>query len=671
LILKGIYKVLPHQYSEDYVAPPYYTTITAVDGLSSLNDFVFLQDNGLRFNGSMKAIELIAFILRKTRLLLNIRVGINLYSTGMSTTASDDPLAQAYVDTDTYYINEAEPSLFYVLKQIIEPFGASIIQENAVWNIVCVEEKRGDYDYREFDAYGTYVSNGSFDPIVDIRPVEDADAFYFSDRDHFMSLCPGYGKIRIFYKLGLRQNFLENGDFRLAPVYNAPANSYSFSIDTFGFNVITSDYHITTTWESIEEYRNVAFVIYGDHNITSGYGEAYIQSATYFLRMGTNNTLKISARYKLPQPVAYALSPIAINIPYQKVRFRIKYGTLYLLSDGTWSSDENYITVYVNEFGKYLESEFVAVSPNISAAIGLDFDIRIYHSYIYHSEFTTSAQLKAKQTYDGSDPVIPEGTRSEVSALGPIESIYYYELEENTSAETIPAIVRPNDYHATNNPRQWILKSRVFKTMFTNFTSTFSVDFITVQFLTDGSNPVDTIVREISAEPRSTSVLEVFVTHGSYQNNIVTIPQWDFGIGKLSLTNTASLALVTTNVLSADLLYAGYFRGSNGSGYYAWTRDGQPEQTTLHEILLKMYAAQYKSSWRKLTGSFYSDNKYFSFINVIRVVSDNNRLYMPISLSIDDLNNRVNGEFLELSDITQSGSNTSAFTRGFKQSGYR
>lgn len=671
LVLKGIYKVLPNQFAEDYKAPPYYTTITAIDGLASLKDFIFLQDDGLRFNGDMRVIELIAFILRKTKILINIRVAINLYATGMDTTDSDDPLYQALVDTDTYYINEAQPSLDYVLRQLLEPFGARLIQENAVWNIVCVEEMRGEYDYREFDPYGVYVLNGSFQPIIDIKPPDETNAFYFSDNDHFMTLCPGYGKIRVLYNMGLKPNILENGDFRLVPVYNALFNSYSFNIDTFGFNVINDDYPITTTWESIDEYRNVALVIYGDSNITAGYGNAYVQAALYFVRMGTNNTLKIAVRYKLPQPVAYGLFPISISIPYQKVRFRIKYGTLYLLSDGTWSSDENFITVYVDEFGKYIDSEFIATSPNTSAADGFDLDIRVYHSYIYHAEFTTSTDLKAKETYDGSDPVIPEGTRSEVSALGPLEYLYYYELENNTDSETIPAIVRPNDYHATNNPRQWILKGRVFKTMFTNFTSNFYIDFIKVNFLTNGSDPTDTILREVNAEARNSNLLEKTVTHGSYQSQITTLPQWDFGLGRLSQINPLTMSLVTSSVLSADLLYSGYFRNGDGDGYVTWARDGQPESTTLHEILLKMYAAQYNASWRKLTGTLYSDNMYFSFLNIIRVTNENDRLYMPISASIDDLNNRVNGEFLEFSDITQTGSGTSAFTRGFNQSGFR
>lgn len=670
-VLKGVYKVLPQQFGEEHTKAPFYVSLVATDGLPSLKEYVFLKDDGQRFNGSMKAITLIAYILKKTKLELSIRVGINLYATAMNSAASDDPLDQAYVDCDTYYINEKEPTLDYVLRQIIEPFGASIVQENAVWNIVRVEEKRASYDYREFDYNGTYVSNSSYDPRLDVvMPNTGATGFYFSDRDHYRQLCPGYGKIRVYYKLGLRPNILENGDFRLTSVYSATYNQYLFDLDTTGFQLVSPDYTLFSTWESIGE-DNVAWKIEGDDTIVANTGEAYILSDTYNIKMGVANTLKISIRYKLPPPVVFGLTPTPIAIPYQKVRVRVKYGSNYLLSDGTWSTSENFLIIYATEFDKFLETDFIATQPNNGATAGYDFEVRVYHSYIFHAEFTTFALLRGKDTYNEttSTEILPVGTRSEVSALGAFEELYYYELEENTSAESEPSIIRPADYHATNNPVQWILKKTVVKAYYTAFTSPFWIDYIKVKFLTSGSEPVDTIIREINAESKNIGVLEKEITHGSYHSLITTIPQWDFGVGKLTATTGATLSLITTNIISASLLYAGYFRSSAGAGYATWVRDGVSESTSLHAILLQQYAAQYKKSWMKLTGTFYSDNSYFNFLNVLRITTDSDKLYLPISPTIDDRHNRVSGEFLELTDITASagsnGSSGSPFTSGF------
>lgn len=668
--LFGIYKVLPQQHSEEYTRPPYYISVVAIDGLASLKDFVFLQDDGQRFHSSMKAIELIAYILKKTKLELNIRVAINLYATGMNTTAADDPLDQAYVDCDTYYISETEPTLDYVLRQILEPFGASIVQENAVWNIVRVEEKRATYDYREFDSDGVYVSNSSFNPLMDVNLPTTGSGFYFSDRDQHLNLCPGYGKIRVFYKLGLRENILENGDFRLTSVFDPTNNAYFFKLDTMGFQLVSPDYALNSTWEAIGE-NNVAWKIEGGIP-TADTGEGYILSDTYNIKMGVANTLKISLKYKLPPPIVYGVfGPVPVDIPYQKVRVRIKYGTKYLLSDGTWSDEENVLIIHATEFDKYIETDFTATQPDSGAVNGYDFEVRVYHSYIFHAEYTTFDGLRGKDTYDEVEaaPILPLGTRSQVSTFGSAQHLYYYELEENTDTPVEPDIIRPNDYDGTNNPVQWVLKRKVFKSYFTNFSSPFWIDYIKVAFLTSGSAPVDTILREINAEPKNNAVLEKELTHGSYQSLITTIPQWDFGIGKLTASSGATMSLITTNVLAADILYAGYFRNSAGVGWETWTRDGISEQTSLHQIFLQQYAAQYKKSWRRLTGSLYSDNTYFSFLNVLRVTNDSNRLYLPISPTIDDKNNRVRGEFLELIDITQGagsdGSSGSPFTSGF------
>jgi hypothetical protein len=663
--LKGIYKVLPQQAAEDYKAPPYYVSVIATDALASLNQLSFLQDDGQRFNSNVKSIDLIAFILRKIRLNLNIRVAINMYATGMDTTDSDDPLDQAYVDTDDYYLDGGVPTLETVLRKIIEPYGARLLQENAVWNILRVEELHGEYDYREFDYNGVYVSNSSYDPVLDIiPPSQSSQGIFLSDADHFLSLCPGYGKIRVLYKLGLRENILENGNFRLKSIANS-GNVYGFTLDTFGWQLVSSDYPISSSWDEMEGGTNVAWKISGDSTVTLNTGNAYITSDSYTVKMGLANTLKITIRYKVPVPIASGLStPVAVNIPYQKVRVRVKYGSYYLLTDGTWTTDENIITIFVTEYGKFLETEFIAVQPDSSAVSGYAFDVRVYHSYIYHSEFTTFADLKAHETFDGTDQVLPTGTRTEVqTSTNPLvdPDLNYYELEETTAAENSPELVRPNDYHATNNPRQWQRKQRLVKYILTNFSTPFWIDKVTCEFLTNGERSVDTIIRELPAEPRNTSILEKEVVHGSYQNLITTIPAIALNLS----TGSTSFTLTTTNVLSADILYAGYFRASDGSGYEKWTRDGVSEETSMHAILLSQYAAQYKRSWRKLTGTLYSNNTNFSFLDVFRETSDGDRLYIPVSGTIDDLNNRFNGEFLELSDITEPGEGSQPFSSAF------
>lgn len=728
--LKGVYKVLPQQYAEMYKAPPYYVDIVATDGLPGLKDYVFLQDDGQRFNRTIRQIELIAYILRKTKLTLNIRVACNLYATDMNQEDTDDPLDQAYVDTDVYYLSEDDPSLEYVLKAILEPYGASILQEDGRWNIVRIEEKRAEYDYREFDSNGAFITNGSYDPVIDVKSPSEDNRMVWVDRDQNMELRPGYGKIMVHYKLGLKPNILENGDFRLKSVYDSGTGTYSYAIDKFGFQIVNAGYPLNESFERIDE-DNIALVLKSSQFATTG--EAYILSDTYNIKMGIQNQLRIKLRFKLPKP--------PVSVPYQKVRMRVQYGSYYLKANGLWTTDVNELSFFNDKYDEYIENEILAESPDNGASDGYDFKVQVYQSYVYHAEYDDFNSLTAVDAES-----LPSGTKTQIVSdelNKDINTIYYYELQEsedasfittisdrgnhNASGDTFPssggsgtagAIVRgdywtisaagtltingyiydlnvgdkliaitpgpgtngdnwrvnfapeillPQNFIFGTNTKQWIFKGKA------NVSNTqqhaFYIDSIKVQFLSNGVSPVDTIVREIKAESRNTQTLEKEIIHGSYSAVVVTNTLQELGIDRFSRFANTTSSIVTSNVLSADLIYAGYLRDSEGNGFETWTRDGVAESTSLHAILLQSYAAQYKRSWRKITGSLYSDDRYFTFLDVLREVGDGNRLYLPIALTIDDKRNKYNGEFLELIDITtgagSDGSGTAPFSSGF------
>lgn len=883
-VFQWIGKVLPQQGNVQYKSPPYYVSIIATDGLALLSDFPFVQDDGQRFNGSIRQIELIAYILRKTDINLNIRCACNMYAQGMFTTfdrllsefetdldgwvnylgslnpqwawsasyngsakvttintfgtanlryssitlpqqpftiiikyvvlnhnsdnlslriliedasnnllynvvftsgftdqeqtailqvtnsniwlngdhviiavsstdfdagdeiyitsiefrgAVNDPLYQAFEDTETYYINDPDPTLDYVLRGILEPYGAKLIQENGVWNIVRTEELRAAYNYREYDSYGEYISSGVFDPIVNIDNPAVSDRLVWSDRDQNLELKPGYGKIIVYYKLGLKSNILRNGDFRLRSVYDSTTNTYSYRLDKTGFQLVTAGQSVSESYERLEG-GNIAYIMNG------GRGLAYLQSDTYFIRMGIDDSLRIKIRYKIPNN----------NKPYQKVKIRVTYGIYYLQSNGSWSTTVNELIFFATEFDKYIESEIIAFSPSTTTAVdGFDFNVRVYHSYSIDAEYTSFNSLIAVDT-----TTIPLETKTQIisSELNTYSIIYYYELQEDTeiTANTIDSISNRGDYNPSsgdyptsggsgtagairkgdywrmsfggsvsgttvfandkivarvNSPGQangnWIINVRggrdseflalVRPTSFlypsnlkdwsykgstfaVNQDSKFYIDYIKVEYLVNGNSPVDTIVREIKAESRNTQVLEKELIHGSYRNVITTASAFELGPNKFSIFFNVTSSLVSTSVLSADLIYAGYLRSSDGVGYELWTRNGISESDSMHGIFLKSYAAQYKRSWRKITGTLYSNDRYLTFLNTLKEVFDGNRLYIPISLTIDDLRNKYNGEFLELIDITadpgSDGSGeapySSGFTTGFGASGF-
>lgn len=680
--LKGVYKVLPQQYSEEYKAPPYYVSVVGTDGLAELSTYYLIQPDGQKYYGTISLIKLVSHCLGHLKLGLNIRVACNLYAEDMDQADSDDPFDQAYTDFEAFYLAQPEPTLDFVLRSILEPFGCRITQWDGKWNIVRVEEMTGDYDFREFDANGEYVTNGTFSPVLNIEYPDDAgdENLLLAHRDHNLEIKPGYGKIKGIYKLGLKPNILNNGDFRLKSIYDPSDNTYFFDLNKDGWTLVNAGYVITEGYEFITQ-SNIAYTISSGEDTLTGTsgGEAYLQSETYSVKMGTNNQLKIAVRCKVSRVnITVGTTVYSVDVPYVKIRIRVKYGSLYLQANGTWGSTLNILTFYCTEFNKFSDYEIIASQPTSGTPVsGMDFEVRVYHGYAYHADFFDVSDLEAFETYDGVDQTIPTGYKTELrDSAGPFFGfMYYYELEETAAAASGFDIVEPDDYHVTNNPRKWVLKTKKTGSGIVTGANVFpfAVDFIKVAYLTDQKDPIDTIVRTLNGENSNTYILEKVMILGSYSSLIVT--ETSFGIDLGIFFPAGGLAITTTNTLSADLIYTGYLRSSTGEGYEFWTRDGVAELDKLHGLLLKSVALQYRRSWRLLRGSIYAQ-EYFGLLNTARNVNDSNRIYLPIGLTLDDKMCTWNGEFLEIgaatggSDGGGSSPFSSGFTVGFGSSGF-
>jgi hypothetical protein len=687
-------KILKQQYTEDFKFPPYRASFKTQDGLPELKEHYLIQGDGQVYTGTIKAIELIAYCLSVTRLELNIRCAINLYATAMVATDSDDPLDQAYIDFERFYLATTEPTLDFVLKAILRSFKARIVQWENCWCITRIEEMVDEYDYRLFDKEGNYISNGSYDPVLDLDFPKNDNDLILVDANQNLEIRPSYGGMNVIYKLGLKPNVVRNGDFRLkSQYYNiGTSQGYAFSINKDGFTLSNAGYSIDESFEQIDE-RNVAYKLTSyiiDAFASLNGGQAYIVTEAIDLAMGANNSLRINFRYKISSSYTYInlfiLQYFKVNVPYTKLRAKITFenviDTYYLTADGRWTTEDNEVTFFITEVDKYVESEIIALQPPGGAGGG-EFKIRFYLPFPYFTQFQSVATLKAFETHNGTNQVLPSGFRTEMRKPNDINSnftdIYYYELVESTDPEKLSdySLIEPLDHNGATNPRKW---ARVGYTSPSDvainnpkLTFTTCVDRVRVTYLTDGKDPIDTITRSTPGESGNKEVLEDEMILGSYQSLIRTDVSFSPDLGLFFPGGTGSIAISTTNILLAYLIYTGYYRDDEGTGFETWARDGISESDSLHGISLKMLSAQYKRSSRLLRGSFMSKNSYFGFLNVLRNVNDNNRILMPMGLTLDDKLCKYTGEMMELKNVFDPAENNSgsAFTRGFKQSAVR
>lgn len=692
---KNTFKVLPQLYQSAYKAAPYYVSINATDGLSELKDNFLVQTNGQIYYGTISLIKLIAQCLSVIRLDLDILVACNLYavessnilepSVAMLNTDSDDPLDQAYIDFEAFYLAKESPDFDFVLKSILDAFGCRIIQSDNRWNIIRIEEMVGDIDYRLFDLNGNYKSNGTINVVSEIKFPSSADELLFVGGGQSFEIKPGYGNVRVIYNMGLKPNVLKNGDFRLKlfPVAIPNGNiSYIPQIDFTGWLLVNPGYALSETYEQIDD-NNIAYKIMGDASMINTIypipylpnwigGNAYIQSDEYYVTMASNDSFLVSVNVKIIstwQSNFLIGQPFKIEVPYVRVRFSVTCDGYWLNGDGTWSSSESIMSFFTTDFDKYVDFQVTANKPPTNGLLS----VRVYHAYIYYAGYYQISDVQAIDTYDSFNSVqtTPTGFKLEIREDSAYDKIHYYELQENTDAPSGYSIIRPTDYNAGVNPRQWVQVDQIsIDDGLPPYSFGMCIDRVSLSFLTNGKAPFDKIIRTKKAEAQNRMLFEKELFIGSYSTLITT--ETSFGLIGATLGNIygggGSLSITTTSQLNSELVYAAWLRSSTGEGYRFWKRDGISEEDYLHGLLLKTMAGQYKKSWRVMNASFYA-RTYFRFINVLKEVNDNNTLYLPMSLSLDDKRCQLSGEVYELTNIYgnsgSDGSGESPFTSGF------
>lgn len=648
--LKWIGKILPNQYQEDYKHEPYYVSFSADDGVSSLKDIPFIQDDNTHFRGEQSIIKLLSFCLKKTGIYLPFRIGVNLFSELMDQVAADDPFDQAYVDLSRYYLIEQDPSFFYVLEALLSSFNARIIQYDGYWNVMRVCELVDTYAYREFDYNGDYVTNGSRSHVLEVG-VDTTDC-YFCNANQNLEITPAYGKMRIKYDLGQKPNLFENGDFSLSSVYNTITGLYEFRINYEGFTIF-QPYPLVISYQQVD-IENVALLIAASDS-TNIDGSAYVKTEFTGFKMGSADTITLNLVVKIPPP-PYIPEGSIIGIPYIKVRFSLEYDIgvpTYLQSDGSWSVTPNIVTNYVTDFNKYVDISITAPQPGAAAADeGNQLILKLYHSYVFHRDYTDFTELRAVVTSGAGKVGLRAECEFDGTAVGYLAGTYigYYELRNITDAEDEPNIIEPSDYNVTTNPRKWVL---VKFAEVQNSQSYMSIDRIGLTMPS-----YDTIVRESPGQSRNAALLEKTVLHGFATEFFNTLPNRD---RRVNID-----ALIAVNAIAFEQLYSAYLRDVDGNGYENWTRDGITESDSLHGIVLKEMVTQYKRSSIFLRGDIRTLT-YPGMLPIFEVLGDK---FLPMSLEYNDLTSIYSVEMIELASIFTEGEGTpysSGFSIGYGQ----
>ena len=165
--------VLPDEYTEAYIDPPYDVRIVATDYLAQLKSVAYRSPIGnVHYAVRESFMFFIKEALLKTGLTLNIKENVNIYDVAMTTAAADSPLVQGTIDPIIFYPDDQPLDTYTVLEYLLKNFRCRLFQENATWYVEQINEKQAaTFIERTYNSAGTYTSQTTVAPLVKLtRP---------------------------------------------------------------------------------------------------------------------------------------------------------------------------------------------------------------------------------------------------------------------------------------------------------------------------------------------------------------------------------------------------------------------------------------------------------------------------------------------------------------------
>lgn len=600
--------VVPEFGSEPYMAPPYEFSITASDQIGELKNLEFLDESGNKFRGEMSIIKIISSILKKTDLSLPIRCGVNVWADIMN--QEDDPLLQGFLDVRIFEGKKCD----YVLQEIAKSFRGQIFQSMGMWWFIRLSDAIGTFAYRDYDQDGNQTGSGTFSSFLELgspRQVRTTGGM-FADRRQLLSRMRNYGKFSITHDLKKDGNLIDEGRFEEDDIEELGSGNYGFRrwSQTIGQNGVTFGL------EKVDNGDSKGAFFFDFQNVTTDQSDTVVYSEVLPWDINTGGRLRFKFQYMV--------SP-KYTISYARIAWALKYissesGDPWWVGkgeSGAWTvyDEEVKNDIYVTSFDSFQTFDLLLDLPNIFAPQSVQ--IFFYFHDHHGRDFNDITELKAFDI----PPTRGRGTKVMVDNGSEPES-YVYVADYSYDAESIPDVVRPNDYNSgdANNRILWKLESLMGPvTAGAGLINRIKLD--NVSLATYPQEPTNAVI----IDPPETLVYTQTVDASIKSNSEV-----DVLIGDMHRIDPE-----TDHYKNEKYIYRSYIRLSDGTPTQYWHRLGVSESKPLLRITLEDYMSQFSSPQRKLSGTLLS-SQVIHFINSIRDNADANLTrYRPMTFEFD------------------------------------
>ncbi len=621
--------VRPNLYSEPFIFEPFEIEVTALDDLQLLTERDFLDENKNKYKGEIKAIVVIAEILKKCSLNFDIHCGINIYAnydiagdiTPMDT--AGDPLDQAYIDVSIF----EGLKCYEVLSRIISPFRAQLFQADGKWWIVRLSDAVGSFPYRVFDYTGELTDTDTVNPVQEITYPSLTNRGTWVGLSQNLSHIRNYGYFSVEHDAFRDNNLIDEGRFEPEDVIplgsgNSTFKNWNFFLAQagvkYGFEYVENG---SSTGAALVSFRSAGNTPQADNKL---------YSITVPLSRFSDGYLKLKFQYQI--------RPNYVNIPYIRLGWSVK---VFNATDAVYMSpsfppdfsrlsntEEIINELYVNSFGSFQTLECLSLDmfPGTAFDDQMYATITFYMHNHYGRDFADTTALKA---FSISDQEIKIGRKV---MIGDSTLTRQYVSVASLDAESLPEKVRPNDYASDY---LWEQEKVINLPPNNSLVADFLIDNVTISAFPRAVINAQTVFIEPPKTVRYEQEVSTFIQ--SNLNKTVYL-------GDMPIFDDTNVDVVHYN--NEKLIYRGWFRDVDGNPTYRWARLGVTENKRLLQILLEDYRDQFSTPKRKLSGTFTSDIVW-SFLNAAQEIYEGSR-YRFMTMDFDCRNAEYTVDMVEV-----------------------
>lgn len=606
----------PEFREEPYLFTPYGVSVTFSDQLGELKNKDFRDYYGNLIKGDLSMIKIIAEMLKKTNLELPIRCGVNVFEENMDQVATDDPFAQSYLDTRIFRGPKDVPlKCDYVLGEIMKVFRAQFFQSKGVWWIIRLSDAVGTFAYREFDIDGEYVSNSTFNPIIELdtpTAIRAGAGAMFINKSQLLTYVRNYGYFSITNDLKKDGNLIDEGRFESEDIQILGSGNETFN----RWNVLLGQDGVKFGHETVNNGDSTGAFYFDFTSVNVDQVDTTLYSDHIPMDAGTGGKVRLKFQYMVTPEY---------KVPYIRVAWVLKihfpgddsFQWLTYLGNGSvgYSLTEQKNEIYVSQYDSWQTFDLLALLPT-----GLiDYGIIEFHFHDHHGrDFADRADFKAFSVTTLSNP---EGVKRMIIDDDTLKTAIYTS-EYSFDAESFPDTIRPDDYHVTTNPVVWQLDKIInvgIGPQTIGLVSRFRFDNVSLAFY-----PLINLPTTHFIDPPETLL---------YEEEASAFVQPEMNLECLIGDMIRFDDEFTRNEIN---LYRSFIRLADGTPTQFWARSGVAEAKRILQITLEDYVAQFKEPQRKLSGAKIT-NTVLHFVNCLRDNIDGTR-YRPMTFQFDVLN---------------------------------